>query len=178
MIERYILCEYSPDINNYSFKFFTRDFTYDIGVKVDKDDNPVHIQADYQSRKPRAGETWLRGNDLVEGEYNQDTWLKLITRIVATEMVRVVKKKPEAERTYQDNIDEDYHMPEKISCNKIPLSYSMEKAAKLQGILERSEKIKKTIKARIKEIVIIFATEEICFSLSSVALFTVSSIFF
>lgn len=42
-----------------------------------------------QSRKPRAGENWRRGNDLPDGALDQATWLRILAGIVSYEMVQV-----------------------------------------------------------------------------------------
>lgn len=41
------------------------------------------------SRKPRAGEDWNRGRDLMDGPLTEQTWRKILADIVSYEMVRV-----------------------------------------------------------------------------------------
>ena len=43
------------------------------------------------SRKPRAGETWTRGNDLADGRLTLETWNKILADIVAYELVEIHK---------------------------------------------------------------------------------------
>ena len=43
-----------------------------------------------QTRKPRAGEDWNRGNDLADGPYSEETWREIVNDIVAYELVKVV----------------------------------------------------------------------------------------
>lgn len=42
-----------------------------------------------QSRKRRAGETWLRGSDLPDGRITQETWDRIIKAILRYELVEV-----------------------------------------------------------------------------------------
>lgn len=42
-------------------------------------------------RKPRAGETWTRGNDLTDGELSFETWHSILGDIISYEMVKVHK---------------------------------------------------------------------------------------
>ena len=41
------------------------------------------------ARKPRAGEDWSRGNDLVDGPLNSETWNKILRDILNYEIVRL-----------------------------------------------------------------------------------------
>jgi hypothetical protein len=43
-------------------------------------------------RKPRAGEDWTRGNDLPDGAYCYETWIKIKNAIIKHELVKVAKK--------------------------------------------------------------------------------------
>lgn len=43
------------------------------------------------SRKPRAGETWTRGNDLTDGPFTKDTWHAILADIVSFELVHLHK---------------------------------------------------------------------------------------
>ena len=54
------------------------------------------------SRKPRAGEDWNRGNDLADGPFGHETWLKILGDIVGFELVKIqrplfYRHKPELE---------------------------------------------------------------------------------
>lgn len=44
------------------------------------------------TRKPRAGENWNRGSDLVDGSYSKETFDKIIYDILAYELVKVAKQ--------------------------------------------------------------------------------------
>lgn len=41
------------------------------------------------SRKPRAGETWTRGNDLSDGPLSEETWSRIKNDIISFELVRL-----------------------------------------------------------------------------------------
>ena len=41
------------------------------------------------SRKPRAGESWSRGNDLADGTFCRKTWTKILSDIVGYELVKI-----------------------------------------------------------------------------------------
>jgi len=41
------------------------------------------------SRKPRAGEEWTRGNDLVDGPFCYEIWTKILGDIVGYELVKI-----------------------------------------------------------------------------------------
>ena len=45
------------------------------------------------SRKPRAGETWTRGNDLADGDLSKETWYNILADIVSYESVKIHKKR-------------------------------------------------------------------------------------
>lgn len=62
------------------------------------ENHSYHISAtsDYlgcvaSSRKPLAGETWTRGNDLADGPFNKDTWNDILIDILTYEMVEIKK---------------------------------------------------------------------------------------
>lgn len=46
------------------------------------------------SRKWRAGEDWHRGSDLPDGPLTEETWHRIIARIVSYELVDIVKQRP------------------------------------------------------------------------------------
>lgn len=43
------------------------------------------------TRKPRAGESWTRGNDLSDGEFSRELFFNTMLKIVAWELVAKVK---------------------------------------------------------------------------------------
>ena len=51
--------------------------------------NGGYLGCTYSSRRPRAGEDWTRGGDLVDGKFCEETWLKILSDIVGTELVKI-----------------------------------------------------------------------------------------
>uniref|UniRef100_A0A6M3K5Y7 Uncharacterized protein n=1 Tax=viral metagenome TaxID=1070528 RepID=A0A6M3K5Y7_9ZZZZ len=47
---------------------------------------PVFLGCTASTRKARPGEDWTRGNDLADGEFNEETWLKILKDIVSYEL--------------------------------------------------------------------------------------------
>jgi len=50
---------------------------------------PTYLGAMASSSKPRVGEDWTRGNDLADGPFNHDTWVKILSDIVSYELVNL-----------------------------------------------------------------------------------------
>ena len=115
-IEDFIIIDYKEE--KLHLTFFTKEHSYHIRARLpkivkrnEKDtekwldiDAPQEcfreIDTGYlgctgQCRKPRAGEDWTRGSDLPDGSYSKETWDKIISAIVAHELVKVVKLKDE-----------------------------------------------------------------------------------
>ena len=45
-----------------------------------------YLGCQVSTRKPRPGEDWTRGNDLVDGKFSDDTWGKILRDIIAYEL--------------------------------------------------------------------------------------------
>ena len=93
-------------------KIFTKDHLYAISSRLPEVKRP---SADYKlkvgdeleklndgylgciadTRKPRAGEDWNRGNDLADGDYSEKTWQEIKDDILAYELVKVVRNSPD-----------------------------------------------------------------------------------
>src|SRR3990167_6715083 len=118
-IEDFVIADYKKRLN---LKIFTKDHQYSIsarlpdrsdfakqhGDKKEYDDGYLGCTA--QTRKPRAGEDWTRGNDLADGSYSKETWDEIVHDIVAYELVKVLKPKKrgayiDGERTLQSTND-------------------------------------------------------------------------
>lgn len=61
-----------------------------------------HPTSDYlgciaDSRIVRAGETWTRGNDLADGKFNEETFKRIVTDILAYELVPLATEEPSAD---------------------------------------------------------------------------------
>ena len=95
-IEDFIMPDYK---NGVRVSFYTKDHSYHIGVRKKgerdnldfngKEDNG-YLGCTVQTRKPRAGEDWNRGNDLHDGDYSKETWQEIVSDILAYELVKVV----------------------------------------------------------------------------------------
>ncbi len=88
-------------------KIFTKEHYYslraqlpDSGESITKDsDNMLqprsgdngYLGCASSVRKSRAGEDWLRGNDLADGSYSERTWQRIKNNIIAYELVKVVR---------------------------------------------------------------------------------------
>jgi len=61
--------------------FFTATYKYCISARKDH-----YLGCTASCRKSRPGETWRRGSDLPDGEYNEETFEKIVRKIVSYEM--------------------------------------------------------------------------------------------
>lgn len=100
-IEDFIIADYKE--NRLRLTIFTKDHSYHIsavlpdrnefakkhGDKKGYDDG--YIGCISQTRKPRAGEHWNRGNDLADGDYSKETFDKIVCDILAYELVKIIK---------------------------------------------------------------------------------------
>lgn len=83
-------CSYiDTDNGRITFKLFTDRNKYAISVVPPVDDYLGHLGCVGDSRKPRAGETWTRGNDLPDGPMTRGTFDKIIRAIVGYELVDI-----------------------------------------------------------------------------------------
>ena len=104
-IEDFVIADYKE--NRLNLKIYTKDYSYSIFAKLPearkigegklkKGDEAEVVNDGYlgcivQTRKPRAGEDWTRGNDLADGSYSKETFEEIVHDIVAYELVKVVK---------------------------------------------------------------------------------------
>jgi len=73
-------------------RLFTKTHSYSISVRVPEDaDDDDYLGCIASTRTPRAGEDHTRGNDLADGKLCQETWNRILTDIVAYELVRLGK---------------------------------------------------------------------------------------
>jgi hypothetical protein len=73
--------------------FFTKDHQYFIAAHLpEKGKGDGYLGCIVKTRKPRAGEDWNRGSDLVDGSYTEATFREILNDIVAYELVKVVNK--------------------------------------------------------------------------------------
>ncbi len=98
-----------PDDGDYGLRddvlhvvLFTSDHRYHISARLPRDkqvgmhSKPQEADDGYlgctaSTRKPRAGETWDRGNDLLGGSLTKETFDAIIRKIVGYELVAKVK---------------------------------------------------------------------------------------
>ena len=64
-------------------KVFTDRYVYSFSA------NASYLGCGASARKPRAGETWTRGNDLPDGKFCEETWRKIVLAIVRYELVEL-----------------------------------------------------------------------------------------
>lgn len=97
--------KYIKELNGKSVMYiiFTETYKYNIVVAEHKknilDDGKVlsYLGCQVSSRKPRAGETWTRGNDLPDGPLTRETWEKIKTSILKYELVKIECSNPISE---------------------------------------------------------------------------------
>ena len=93
-------CKFESDSNpptETKVKIYTHDCCYAIVVRKREGREP-YLGCTALSRKPRAGETWHRGNDLPDGKFNRKTWEAIKNRIIGYELVKIMKpQKPMAD---------------------------------------------------------------------------------
>ena len=108
-IEDFVIADYKEKMLH--LKIFTKDHQYRIGAKLPevKNDgwplqagqerevvNNGYLGCISETRKPRAGEDWSRGNDLVDGSYSKETFEEIVHDILAYELVKVIKPRSRA----------------------------------------------------------------------------------
>jgi hypothetical protein len=75
--------------------FYTDENYYFIHAS-ERHDGKSYIGCQVSARKERAGEDWIRGNDLPDGPFNKETWNRIINAIVNYELVKLTPfKKPD-----------------------------------------------------------------------------------
>ncbi len=99
-LENFIICDHNCEQNGLTrlgLKFFTKDNEYVISTKLPISEKGIITKNGYlgcivKTRKPRAGENWNRGRDLMDGDYSKETFNSIIYDILAYELVKVTKK--------------------------------------------------------------------------------------
>jgi len=70
--------------------FYTEEHQYFINaIERHNGINKSYLGCQVNARKSRAGEDWVRGNDLPDGEFNKKTWDRIIYAIVCYEVVKL-----------------------------------------------------------------------------------------
>ena len=80
-----------------SLSFYTDEHQYFItAIEKSNVNKNSYLGCQVSSRKSRAGEDWVRGNDLPVGRFNRKTWDMIINAIVSYEIVKLSKfQKPD-----------------------------------------------------------------------------------
>lgn len=68
--------------------FYTEEHQYFINA-IERPAGKSYLGCVVKTRKARAGEDWLRGNDLPDGPFNKETWNRIIYAIVNYELVKL-----------------------------------------------------------------------------------------
>lgn len=69
-------------------KFYTNTNEYRVHIKS-RSDGTGGMFASSSSRKRRAGEDWVRGNDLADGPLTEETWRKIVRDVLSCELVDI-----------------------------------------------------------------------------------------
>ncbi|MFW9871753.1 MAG: hypothetical protein ACFFG0_01540 [Candidatus Thorarchaeota archaeon] len=68
--------------------FYTEEHQYFI-TAIDRTKDDGYLGCQVNCRKARAGEDWIRGNDLPDGKFTKATWDRIILAIINYELVRL-----------------------------------------------------------------------------------------
>ena len=85
------------------FKFYTNNYVYSI-TAIEKPPNSKrrsYFGCTMSCRKPKAGEDWVRGNDLPDGLLNKSTWNKIKNAIIRNELVKLESKREQIPDTIE-----------------------------------------------------------------------------
>jgi hypothetical protein len=73
--------------------FYTDEHKYFI-VAIEEENGDGYLGCQVSARKPRAGETWTRGNDLPDGKFTTQTLEQIKNKIIAYELQQLSVKAP------------------------------------------------------------------------------------
>lgn len=81
----------NPSENEVVVRVYTEVNKYSVRARSPSADgiDKGYLGCTSQSRKPRAGETHCRGNDLADGDLSEETWTKIKNDIVSYEIVKL-----------------------------------------------------------------------------------------
>lgn len=115
-VQKYVKYYYSPEWPiDHSFSLYTKEYQYNIKVRLDDKNKPNYISATVLTRKPRAGEDWNRGNDLPDGKYSREKWDKIKGAIIAAELVKVAHARHFKKEKHMDDTPYLSHVSTLIS---------------------------------------------------------------
>jgi len=92
--------DFIKEIKNFEYEecfykelsFYTSEYKYKI-YAIDRPENDGHLSCQVTARKSRAGEDWIRGNELIEGSFTKNTWNKILNSIINYELIELSKFK-------------------------------------------------------------------------------------
>jgi hypothetical protein len=73
--------------------FYTKDHKYYL-TAIERSDGTDYLGCQVEARKPRAGESWHRGNDLPDGAFTRETWEQIKNKIISYELVKLSVRVP------------------------------------------------------------------------------------
>ncbi len=81
----------------YRFRLYTSKYVYTIRA-IDRSENDGYLACGVSTRKSRAGEDWIRGSDLPDGPFTEETWNSIKHAIIGYELRKLaLKAEPIAE---------------------------------------------------------------------------------
>ncbi len=94
---RVIIFDFDETAGRFSARMFTP--THEYGLSA----TSTYLGCVVSERTPRPGESWTRGNDLADGPFGEETWLRILTDIVAYELQPIVESRDEVECSHVDH---------------------------------------------------------------------------
>jgi len=73
------------------YYLYTDNYKYSITARI-YENGRSYLGCVVSARKSLPGENWHRGNDLADGKFTYETWLKILNDIVAYELVPLAEK--------------------------------------------------------------------------------------
>lgn len=91
ILEKYVREKDYTEVGRFGFAFCTAEYTYSIsgGESAKDTETPGYLGCIATSRRALAGESWMRGSDLPDGEFSRAIWEKIKTAIVRYEVVKM-----------------------------------------------------------------------------------------
>lgn len=68
--------------------FYTDNHCYTI-TAIERPAGKSYLGCGVLTRKSRAGEDWVRGNDLPDGDFTQQTWTRILNAIICYELEKL-----------------------------------------------------------------------------------------
>jgi hypothetical protein len=68
--------------------FYTEEHQYFI-TAIERTKDGGYLGCQVNCRKARAGEDWIRGNDLPDGKFNKATWDRILMAVINYELVKL-----------------------------------------------------------------------------------------